>query len=247
LKEVIFQCQNYDEVFASASKVVVVSKYMYKILLDLGCPENKLVYNVYGPRPEFHEIKPNYNKEQFIAVGRFVDKKAPYYTIVSFNKVVQKYPEARLLMAGNGELLNTCKNLVKYLGLEHNVKFLGVISQEELRKLLENSIGFVQHSIRAESGDMEGTPLAILEASAAGLAVIATNHAGIPDVIIHEQTGLLCEEHDVEAMSNNMLRLLDDVAFAKQLGQKGKVHILEFYSMKRHISKLDSVLLKALT
>jgi glycosyltransferase involved in cell wall biosynthesis len=61
-------------------------------------------------------------------------------------------------------------------------------------------------------------------------------------VIIHGKTGLLCEEHDVGTMSENMLKLLDDIDFAKQLGASGKQHILEHFSMARHIGVLQETL-----
>ena len=70
----------------------------------------------------------------------------------------------------------------------------------ELVQHLKSSTAFAQHSITAENGDMEGTPVGIVEASYAGLPVISTFHAGIPDVINNRETGLLVEEHDVEEM-----------------------------------------------
>ena len=89
---------------------------------------------------------------------------------------------------------------------------------------------------------MEGTPVSILEASIAGLPIISTYHGGIPDVVLHEQTGLLCKEHDVNTMSTHMLQLLDDVAYAKQLGAAGKQHIKENFSLDRHIDVLNNTL-----
>lgn len=244
VKTVVKHCGNYQGVFELAAKIVVVSKKMEQMLLDLGCPLKKLIYNVYGPQPEFETVQPNYSKKQFIGIGRFTDKKAPYYTIMAFKAVANKHPDAKLLLAGDGVLLNMCQNLVKQYGLEAQVQFIGVITPDEYRELLTESLAFVQHSITAKNGDMEGTPLSVLEASVSGLPIIATRHAGIPDVIVHEKTGLLCEEHDVTGMAQNMLKLLEDMNFAKQLGTAGKQHILEHYSMKRHIETLDDIFLK---
>ncbi|WP_419180007.1 glycosyltransferase, partial [Aequorivita todarodis] len=191
--ETVNRCNKYKEVFHYASKVVVVSKIMKQMILDLGCPNEKIVYNVYGPQPEFEKVKPTFIKKQFIAIGRFTDKKAPYYTILAFKKVLKKHPETTLLIGGDGILYNVCKNLIRVYNLEDNVKLLGVIDPEEYRKHLSESLAFVQHSIRDEEGDMEGTPLAVLEASSAGIPVISTFHAGIPDVIQDNRTGLCCK------------------------------------------------------
>ncbi len=242
VSDVIKNNANYKGVFEAASFVVVVSKKMYQDLLNLGCPEQKLVYNVYGPNDKFFNVEPNFSKQQFIAIGRFVDKKAPYYLILSFLKVIEKFPEAKLIMAGDGQLLDTCKNLVKFYCLEANISFVGVISPEKYREYLEESLAFVQHSVTAENGDSEGTPVGILEASAAGLPVISSWHAGIPDVIIHGKTGLLVEEHDVDGMAEYMIKLLNDPEIAKEMGVKGKINIKANFNMDRHIKLLDELI-----
>tara|TARA_R100001369_G_scaffold87750_1_gene123529 strand:- start:5535 stop:6644 length:1110 start_codon:yes stop_codon:yes gene_type:complete len=242
IKKVVENHNNYKEVFQYASKIIAVSRKMEQMLLKMGCPKDKLIYNVYGPQPEFLKVEPFFSKKQFVAIGRFTDKKAPYYTILAFKKVLDKNPNAKLIMAGDGQLLNACKNLVKHLGIEAQVNFPGVIAPEKYRELLSESVAFIQHSITAENGDMEGTPLAVLEASAAGIPVVSTFHAGIPDVIENKQTGLLCKEHDVEAMSKNMMCLLDNVDYAKTLGTAGKRNIQDHYSLERHITTLQNLL-----
>lgn len=246
IHEVIKSNNNYSEVFKYANYIVAVSRQMEKKLMELGCPREKLVYNVYGPKNEFLDIKPEFSILQFISVGRFVDKKAPYYTILAFKKVLEEFPEAKLIMAGNGLLLNMCENLVKYHGLENSVEFVGIISPERYREYLEESLAFIQHSIIAENGDSEGTPVAILEASAAGLPVISTIHAGIPDVIKNKETGLLVEEHDVMGMSNNMIILLKDLSLAKKLGKSGKENIKNNFTLQRHIDVLDGLIEKCI-
>ncbi|NCP06786.1 MAG: hypothetical protein COW44_01240 [Flavobacteriaceae bacterium CG17_big_fil_post_rev_8_21_14_2_50_33_15] len=242
INNVIKSCNNYKEVFELSKSIIAVSRVMENTLLELGCPLDKLVYNAYGPKKLFETISPQFSKKQFIAVGRFTNKKAPYYTILAIKEVVKIHPDARLLMAGDGILLNTCKNLVKHYKLTEHVKFLGVITPEVFCNILKESLAFVQHSITAEDGDMEGTPVSVLEASAAGLPVISTYHAGIPDVIIHNETGLLCKEHDVEVMSKHLLLLLNNIEFAKQLGAAGKLRIKSHFNLESHIHVLQDVL-----
>lgn len=232
----------YKKLFLYSSKIIAVSRVMETKLIEMGCAKEKIIYNVYGPKKAFEDITPTYKKKQFLSVGRFTDKKAPYYTIMGFQKVIEKHPDAKLLMAGDGALLNMCKNLVKQLYLDNNVIFLGVITPNEYMSLLSESLAFVQHSIIADNGDMEGTPVSILEASAAGLPIISTYHAGIPDVIINDKTGLLCDEHDIETMSINMLRVLNDIDYAQQLGKEGKLNIKENFSIEQHISNLNDIL-----
>ena len=234
--------EDYQEMFEYAAGIVVVSSVMRQKLIELGACEEKVFLNPYGPDDSFFAIKPNGRGSNFISLGRFINKKAPYYTIIAFSKVVIHYPKARLSMGGDGLLLSTCKNLVKALGIDDNVDFLGVLTREDFQYHLAKSCAFVQHSITAENGDMEGTPVAILESSAAGLPVISTKHAGIPEVILHNESGLLVEEHDVEGMAANMLKLLDKPEMAKQLGENGKKFIGSNFTMKHHIVALNELI-----
>lgn len=238
--------EHYKEVFHYARYVIAVSQNMVAQLETIGCPKEKIVYNVYGPDPAFSHIKPRFAKKQCLAVGRFVDKKAPYLSILAFKEVIKKNPEATLLMAGNGYLLNACKNLVKFYGLEKHIQFLGVIEPKRFMQLLEESYCFVQHSIIAEDGDSEGTPVSILEASAAGLPVVSTRHAGIPDVIENEETGLLVEEMDVQGMTKNILRLLNNKEEAMKMGSKGKRNISKNFNLAQHLKILEDIIKKSI-
>jgi glycosyltransferase involved in cell wall biosynthesis len=239
-KDVIKQYgEKYKDVFAHASKVIVVSKRMYKDVMNLGCPESKLVLNSYGPDDFFFKIRAGFNNQQFVSVGRFVEKKAPLQTINAFKKVVNGFPEAKLIMAGDGELLEESKDFAESLGLQNNITFPGALNREQVRQLFSSSIAFVQHSVVAENGDSEGTPVAILEAQAAGLPVISTFHAGIPDVVINEETGLLVEENDVEGMANNMIRILKEENLAQKLGNAGRERVKGNFAMERHLKILE--------
>ncbi|WP_298247535.1 glycosyltransferase [uncultured Christiangramia sp.] len=243
--DIIKRYKNYKEVFDYSSYIIVVSKKMYEKLLQMGCPQEKIIYNVYGPNDRFLKVSPKFTNKQFISVGRFVDKKAPYYTLLAFSKVLKSYPEAKLVMAGDGVLLNTCKNMSRYLGIENNVSFPGIITPEIYQEYLENSLAFVQHSVLADNGDSEGTPVSILEASAAGLPVISTLHAGIPDVIINGTTGLLVKEHDVDAMAIKMKIFLKDQNIARKMGEAGKKNISLNYTISRHLGKINELIQKA--
>jgi glycosyltransferase involved in cell wall biosynthesis len=104
---------------------------------------------------------------------------------------------------------------------------------------MAEALAFVQHSVTAPNGDMEGTPVAVLEAGAAGLPVIATRHAGIPDVVIEGETGLLVDEHDVEGMAAMMIRLAEMPETAMEMGSAARKRVREHFSMEQHISLLN--------
>ncbi len=239
------QASYYKELFSYAHFVIVVSKKMYSDFLKWGCPQEKLIYNPYGPRPEFFKLQPVYNNRQFIAVGRFTEKKAPYYLLLSFKKVLESFPDAKLIVGGEGELLQVCKNLSKQFGIEEKINFPGILTAEEFQRLLEESCCFVQHSVVAANGDTEGTPVSILEAAAAGLPVISTRHAGIPDVVEDGKTGFLVKEHDVKGMARYMVDILKNPAQAKKMGEAGRIKVKEDFTLERHIHIINDLIKKS--
>lgn len=240
--DVISKYHNYVKIFKISKKIIVVSQQMKAQLESMGCPEEKLIHITYGPNDDFLKIEPEYTSPHFIALGRFTGKKAPYYTILAFAEVLEKFPNARLTIGGDGDLHFVCTNLIKYLQIEHAVSLPGVLSPLDFQKHLIKSLAFVQHSITAENGDSEGTPVAIIEASAAGLPVISTFHAGIPDVILNGVTGILVEEHDVRGMADAMINLLSSRNLAIKMGRAGKNRILENFTMDKYINNLAQVI-----
>ncbi len=236
---------SYKKLVKYSSFVIGVSKEMVQTLIELGAPADKVIYTPCGPNPRFYNNNPNFKSNYFISVGRFVDKKAPYYTILAFKKVLEKRPDAILRMVGDGPLLPTCKNLIRYFNLQNNIKLLGIKKPDEIQNLYNESIAFIQHSITAENGDKEGTPVVVMEAAASSLPVISTFHAGIADVIIDRETGLLCNEHDVETMSDNIFWILDNKAKAQAMGLSSKKRIQQEFSLQKHIETLSEVIYKA--
>ena len=238
----IKSCDFYRQVFSLSRKIVVVSSVMKNQMLKLGCSPNKLVITPCGPNEKFLSLKPRFSNKTFFAMGRFVNKKAPYLTLMAFKEVVKIHPDADLLIAGDGPLMDACINLSKQFKIDKHVKFTGVVSPENAMRYMEESICFVQHSITSQNGDMEGTPVAILEACAAGLPVVSTRHAGISDVIIHGKTGYLCEEGDIHAMSKYMSELASDFDKAKKLGLNARNFVSANYSLDRHIKEIEMAL-----
>lgn len=243
----ILDTYNYGPLFRDSGKIFVVSRHMHRQLVNLGCPPDKLVLNPYGPAEIFFTVANSYSSRNFLAVGRFVEKKAPDYTIRAFSKVVENYPDARLKMVGEGPLLGHCMNLVKELGIEKNVLFPGILGPEKIAELCSQSLAFVQHSRVAANGDSEGTPVAVLEAGASGLPVVATRHAGIPDVVLEGQTGYLIDEGDIDGMGAAMIRILDEPALAAQMGSAARTRIRKYFTLKKHIDIINQQIEQAVT
>lgn len=188
--------KQYTELFRMAAKVVVVSEDMQQQIIKLGCPPEKLRLLPYGVDTTFFKPANLHKKYDFVFCGRFVDKKSPLQIISSFKNVVEKNPLLKMVMIGDGELLNESKNLCARLGLSENVIFKGALSQDEVVQVYQQSKIFINHSVKTSMNDSEGTPVSILEAMSSGLFVVASDHAGIKDVIKNEVNGILIAEGD---------------------------------------------------
>jgi glycosyltransferase involved in cell wall biosynthesis len=134
------------------------------------------------------------------------------------------------------------KEYVSTHGLSGNIHFLGAMGQSEYLPLLQESNVFIQHSVLTPSGDSEGTPVAILEASACGLAICSTRHAGIPDAVIEGKTGLLVDEHDVEGMASALKEFAANLEKTRLMGVAAREHIEEHYDVVKLSAKIKGLL-----
>lgn len=240
--------RRYPELFDIAAAIIGVSRDMQTQLQSLGAPVGKLHYNSCGVDPStFSGADPLRSPPTFVAVGRFVNKKAPQLTLLAFKAALEKAPDTRLVMIGDGPLWEACYQMRRSLGLETTVELPGPISHHEVAKTMTEARAFVQHSIRTQDGDSEGTPVAVLEAGAAGLPVIATRHAGIKDAVRDQQTGLLVDEGDIDGMAEQIVRLAQDAQLAATLGRAGREWISAEYSMSKSIKNLWTIIATAMS
>ena len=143
-----------------------------------------------------------------LAVGRFVEKKAPLTTLRSFAEATGDLPDARLDFIGDDPLLEPAKALAAELGATERVQFHGSQPHEFVCGKLATAQFFLQHSITAENGNTEGLPTAIQEAMACGCITVSTRHAGIPEAIDEGKTGWLVDEHDTKGFTAAIARAL---------------------------------------
>jgi colanic acid/amylovoran biosynthesis glycosyltransferase len=235
--------QLYLKAFEYADAFIGVSGDMVKELIKLGAPADKVFYNSCGvDTAKFVPVDVEHSKHNFLAVGRFVNKKAPLLTIKAFKMVTEQVPDAHLWMVGRGPLLETAEQTAIDLGLAGQVTFTGVLPSQHIIELMKQMRCFVQHSVTAKDGDMEGTPVTILEAAAAGLPIVSTAHAGIKEAVVDGVTGFLVAEHDVKLMAEKMIFLISSPQFAAQMGTAGRDHIIKNYELTNRIKTIDGII-----
>jgi colanic acid/amylovoran biosynthesis glycosyltransferase len=243
-KDIITSYKNlYRQMFSQARALVAVSRKMKKQLIELGAPPEKTHYNVYGIETDkFKTTDPSKNPPLYLAVGRFVDKKAPYLTILAFKELLKHFSSARLIMVGDGPMLEPCIHLSKALNISNSIEFTGPLEHDKIADMMQRARAFVQHSVTPDSGDSEGTPVSLLEACASGLPVISTRHAGIKDIIIENTTGFLVDEFDINEMTKHMLSLAQDPKLARDIGENARKNTLDNYTMEKSIANLWKII-----
>lgn len=235
--------KQYQQVFEYTSGMLAVSNAMKVKLISIGAPENRLHWSPCGVDPDaFVATDPGKNSPIFLAVGRFVEKKAPYLTILAFDKALKKIPNLELRLIGDGPLLGPCKRIVDALNIGSSVKFLGAQEHCVVAGEMRTARAFIQHSLVAENGDSEGTPVAVIEAQMTGLPVISTNHAGIPEVVIDGETGFLVDECDIDNMAVAIIKLAHDAQLASRLGKNGYERVSNLFTIRHHTQMITKMI-----
>ena len=143
------------------------------------------------------------------------------------------HPQARLLLVGDGPMSKDMRQLAEELGLGQSVSFLG--HRDDVADLLAAADCFLL------SSRSEGVPQAITQALGCGLPVVATAVGGVPELIIDGRTGLLVEPESPQLMAEALARVADDAALASRLGQAGKAHVEEHYSLQAMLNKTEAL------
>jgi len=234
-------CRRYAQLFAAAAGIIAPSRYIAKHLESLGCPPTKLFVNPCGIEPDCFQPASR-EPGRVIAVGRLTEKKAPHLTLEAFARARAIVPYAHLDLVGDGELRAPCEAMIAQRGLADAVTLHGVQPPPTVAALLSRASLFVQHSVRAPDGDMEGLPVSILEAMAAALPVVATRHSGIPEAVLDGETGLLVAEQDIDGMAAAMIALLTQPGRATAMGGAGRHRVLAHFTQKETISHLKTIM-----
>jgi len=243
---VLEEHHGYRSLFATAARMVTPSAHMRDHLVSLGAGSTAIDVIPCGvDLQRFETAVPASAEPHLLAVGRFVPKKCMADVVNAFRIVHEKRPDARLTLVGDGPDRPAVEAIVQSSRLRDAVTFAGVCTHDQVAQLMCRSRLLVQASAVAPDGDREGTPVVVLEAMASGLPVVATRHAGIPEVVEHGVTGWLAPEHDVDLLAKGIIHLLDDPGSAGQLGAAARVAITARFQLKDTLARLQKVLMEA--
>jgi glycosyltransferase involved in cell wall biosynthesis len=164
-----------------------------------------------------------------ICVGRLSAAKGHRDLLAAFADLLEVHPSVSLAIVGDGMMRAELEEEIQRRGLEKRARLLG--AREDVRRLLAASDIFVTAS------RIEGLPLAVLEAMAAGLPVVATIVGDIPN-LVSKRMGLLVPPGQPSRLRGALDALIRDPQAAKRMGEEGRKHVADEYSVDNWVEKL---------
>jgi len=166
-------------------------------------------------------------------VGRLAPQKGLDYLIPAMKRVREEFPDAVLLLAGEGPERARLEALARSEGLAGAVRFLGL--RMDVPELLRAFDVFVLAST------FEGMPNVVLEAMACGRPVVATAVSGTPEVVVEGETGLLVPPRRPEALASAMIDILREPSRARSMGRAGRQRIEERFTLQQVVRRYEDV------
>jgi len=233
------------ELFKKGNIFLVRSKAMKEDSINLGCEPEKIIVHYGGIDIDKFRLKKRREKSngqiRILMCGRFVEKKGFEYGIRAFAKLLKRHKNIEMRIIGDGYLRWKLKLLVKMLGIQKKVIFLGMKEPKYIPQEMSNADIFIAPSITSKIGDKEGIPNTIKEAMATGLPVVSTLHAGIPELMIEGETGFLVPERDVDGLAEKLDYLITHPEIWEKLGRRGREVVMERFNLVQQVKELEQI------
>ena len=211
-----------------AQIIVCISNFHREFYLKHGARPEQLhvVYCGIDTSDFAFRRKPRNGVARIVSVGRLVEKKGFDILIDACKLLSERGVPYACAIAGDGPLESALRKQVADAKLDDRVQVGGkALLQEELPGFLAAADIFAQPCVWSKDNDVDGTPRTLMEAMAVGLPSVSTRIAGIPDIIEHEQSGLLTEPNDTKALADALERLIKEPAYADKLAAGGRARI----------------------
>jgi glycosyltransferase involved in cell wall biosynthesis len=238
------------EMLAAARLVLVRSQSLARAVEALGCSVAKIrVHRTGIPLGEIvfqARAWPNDGAWRLLQAGRLIEKKGFQTSLRAFVAFQALNPGALFTIAGEGPLRGDLQTLARELGVADRVRFVGFLSQAQLREQFYGSHIFLHPSERGADGNQEGVPNAMLEAMASGLPVFATSHGGIPEAIEHGTSGILVDERDHAALAEALLDWTRQPEALAQMAQAGAGAVAEKFEQRAQARALEDIYREAI-
>ena len=170
---------------------------------------------------------------RILCLGRLSPEKGMDVALASFVSILARFPGARLIIAGDGVLRSDLERQAACHGIARAVDFIGWIEPDKVAALINTSTVVLMPSRR------DSLPLVALEAALMARPIVATRVGGLPEVVVHEETGLLVENENSEALADAVGFLLSHPEVARLMGEAARARAQRAFSWEHHVNSYD--------
>ena len=226
---------DYSSLFREAARLIAVSQSIGRKLAEAGAPEVKIAVLPIGIPLTPGGVARNPGRH-ILFVGRLVPKKGCADLLRALTSIDCAPP---LLVIGEGPLRGELERLAQSLRVD--ARFVGARGSEYVAQAMAASIAVCLPSQTAADGDQEGLPIVVLEAGAAGVPVVSYVSAGIPEAVVHGETGLLAPEGDVAGLALHLTAVVRDAELATRLGAAARRRVHKHYDITARTVELEKL------
>jgi glycosyltransferase involved in cell wall biosynthesis len=225
------------EKIARAAFVVAITHFCRSQLMLFSDPRHwdKITIVHCGVDPAAYRRDPGGNGKRVAFVGRLDPVKGALLLIEAMATVLKAHPDATLTLAGDGPARAGAEARVKALGIEPAVHFAGFMTQGQVADLLATS------DMLALPSFAEGLPVVYMEALASRIPVVASRVAGVQELVEDGVTGFTVPPGDVATLADRMIRLMDDPATAKAMGEAGRKAVEAGFDIRAEGARLAEI------
>lgn len=235
----------YKKLFKIGDLFLVEGPNMKKKLIEIGCPEDKIQMQRIAIKTERYPYRDRQHKNngetvRILFCGSFREKKGLVYALKAVKKAIQIYPTLEFIIVGDGPQRERIDSVINENNMQPYVKLKGFLDHSQMIAEMDKADLFIHPSITAKNGNSEGgAPTVILEAQACGLPILSTTHADIPYIVNDKESGLLSAEGDVEQLSQNLIRLLQNQSLWSRMGKEGRKQVENHHEISTESKKLE--------
>lgn len=205
-----------------------------KLMPDIT-PRLSVIYNgLDSPPIEPQALK--FTDPTILCLGRVVEDKGFDLALEAFTSVKERFPDANLVIAGDGPARSGLENRAAELSISKSVNFIGWVNPENVPELINSATIVV-----VPSRWREAFGLVALEAALMSRPVVATRVGGLPEVVLHGQTGLLVEKEDHNALAEAISYLLDNPEGAVKMGNTARLRARKVFSWRSYVDAYETL------
>lgn len=226
----------YDELVKAGDLFLPISDFFKQKLIDQGCNPAKIEVLRDGIDVSRFEFRSRCRAEseptRLLFIGRLEPKKGIFFAIRAVANAVQSGRKLVFDVIGDGALRGDLERLIAEQGIADAVNLHGAQPQNRVLAHLRDAHVLIAPSVTAPNGDQEGIPNTVKEGMAVGLPILSTLHSGIPELVEDGVSGFLVPEHDVDALTERLIYLLDNPERWAEMGRAGRTKIESEYDIE---------------